>query len=200
MRAKVVRDAPRCKMCRHPRAAEINALLARTKSDGDDKLSIDEALAAIAELGVQNPTRDNLKSHFWGKTPHVEIVQDAEVEQVEADLAEAERRAKERMRNAPVQRADVADAIIDLELAVYYEYRLLLKERGDIEPLTADQIRGLIGEKTKRKHSDSQDKLMDALAGGIGQVFEKALSGGPDLPALPEHIEEGEVIAVEDGD
>ena len=79
----------RCKLCKHPKRDEIDAWLEK-RSNGEvvdgNRVNLEYALARLAELGVENPTEDNVKNH-WKK--HCEKVADdalAEQAQREAEV------------------------------------------------------------------------------------------------------------------
>ncbi len=199
MPVKVIKKSATCKLCRHEKADEINQLLERWqhKEKGDDGKVItwDYVVDRLKEWGVDNPTYDNWKAshrkHIEFVSPGKAAVLDAQAEEDEKDWIEAQKRVLERTGQ---RTGDVADRIAELELQIYEEFRLIQLAKGVAKPLTADQIRGMISEKTKRKASDAQDELLKALGGGIGMVFEKALGGGSQPAAIEPPIEDAEVV------
>lgn len=200
MAVHILREASRCKLCRaskafgRPEESEVNLLLeARSQRKKDEfgrQVNLGYVLGRYAELGIDNPTEDNVKSHL----KHIEFIHDSVAAQNERDREQAEAQVRAELNQ--VSGADVADQIIDFELRVYLAERQIKAERGEIDALTADQIRGFIGEKTKRKHNDAQDELMRGLTGAVGAFVGKAL-GGSAAPAIEPPVVEGEVVGEE---
>jgi len=197
----IVRDAPRCKLCRaakqfgHPADSEVNLLLERRSNrekDGDGaQINADYVFARYVEMGIQNPNLENVKAHL----KHIEFVHESLVAREQQDQAEAERQVREEL--SETSGADVADQIIDFELKVYLAKRRIQAERGDIDAATVDQVRALISEKTKRKHNDAQDELLKGLAAGVGGFISKTLvkAVAPALEPAPEpDVIEGVVV------
>lgn len=203
MSVEVVKVEPRCKLCIHEKAAEINELLSRRSRREQDEegrqINLGYVLAQFAEWGVVNPNADNIKAHLKRhiRFAHGEdaVRAAAELEQAEAMWGEAQRRVLERIED---RQGDVADRVVEMELLIYEEFRLIQLEQGVAKPLSPDQMRGMVTEKTRRKASDAQDQLLSALGSGIGMVFEKALNPGPAAPVLEPPID-AEVVEVLDG-
>jgi hypothetical protein len=186
---------PRCKLCRHPERAAIDALLEVRSNRGKDAdgnvVNLDYVLAKLAELGVENPTEENCKTH-WKR--HCEVVTQREVERQEEVFAEAIERFNGGERVDP-------DEL--LEFVIFHgkldaESRLLQSGTAGI---TIDQALKAVDGKTKRKHNEAQTAILGALGEGLSRVFAVA---GPDRPALAageepidvdEVIEEGELAA-----
>lgn len=186
----------RCKICASPARSAVDALIARWKSRDVTK---DELFAGMLELGIENPTLDNVKGHTGtsAKPKHVKFVDQDEAaadEKAAEELLEAVA-AGVQERIASGGQVD-ADAVLDI-IVQYGMAELEMKVMSGKAPgITIDQILKAVGEKTKRKHNAAQQELLGALTGGIGQVFEKALGPGP--AAIEQGVVEAEVVSVED--
>lgn len=202
MPVEIVAKGPLCKFCRSDKADRINNLLERwhhrEDSDEGGVITRSYVLKRLAEWGIDNPNYDNIKSH----RKHIRIVSEAQAasvaqseEEDNADWVEAQKRILEKIAE---RGGDVADRVVETQLLIFEEFTRIQLEKGIAKPATLDQIRGMIGEKTKRKASDAQDELLKALGGGIGMVFEKALGGG-DQPKQIERVIDGEVVECDPG-
>lgn len=188
-----------CKLCsfsqkaKHPSLSEVNILLEDRKNRRKDKfgrqINAKYVLARYAELGVVNPNMGNLINHLKHIGFESDPLTTARLEGQQ--IVEAEMRRE----MADLTGADVADRIIDLELRVYLAKRQAEHELGSIMAVTTDQIRSLIGEKTKRKHNDAQDELLRGLSAGVGAFVSKAL--GPSVLPELEPVIDAEVVEVE---
>ena len=208
MAVQIIKKSPNCKFCKHERSDDINALLDRHhfKEKGPDGklLTLRTVYEILTSWGIDNVNRENYLSH----RKHIRFVDDetrhaqiAAGTQDDEDWIEAQKRV---LARAGERTGDVADRVVETQLLIFEEWTNIQLKRGTIKPGTLDQVKGLIGEKTKRKSSDAQDELLKALGGGIGMVFEKALSSGADpdgrshssgeLPPAREDVIEGEVV------
>lgn len=180
-----VKVEPRCKLCRHSRKEDINALLEqrslrRADEDGN-RVNLKYVLARFAEWGVENPTAENVKVHVQ---KHIEFVEDSV--QVQA-LAAGQAKAKALARNA----ASHVDVDENLRWIVSVG-RAEIEERisqGQRSGITTDHILKATSELTRRAHNEAQHELLGALVGGIGH----ALSEGKQVKELPD----AEVIEIE---
>jgi hypothetical protein len=203
MAVVIVKDVPRCKLCvaskafGRPDESELNRLLEkrrmRQKDENGNVINFDYVARRFEELGFGRLTMENAKLH----NKHIEFVHESKVEQERRDWAEAEKNVRSEL--AETSGADVADKIIDLELKVYLAKRQIQAERGEIDAVTADQVRALIGEKTKRKHNDAQDELLKGLAGAVGGFIGKAIGTAavPVLEAAEPEVVDAEVVSVD---
>jgi len=196
MPVRILKHETRCKICVHPKAQEINALLEkrsnREKADDGTRYTLAVVLQILGGWGVINPTEENVKLHVKN---HIEFLA---AETIEINKAE-EQEIIEKINSGEMKMADLDEGMRFLA-TVYIEQQKAKFARGEELGITHDHFLKLVGESTKRKHNDAQDRLLLALGGGIGMVFKKALST-PAPPALPSgDVIEGEVIRVEDGD
>jgi len=179
---RVLKHQKRCKFCAAAKSAEVNLVLERVRNGDIGRVA---ALVEIEALGVVRPSIENIKSHFYGKTPHVEVIPDEVVQEENAQRAEIVRK----IGTGEIEMADLDEGLRFLA-TVYLEQQRDKYADGKDLGLTHDHFLKLVGESTKRKTNDAQAKLLDALGGGIGMVFEKALRDAPHAPA----IEAGDVI------
>lgn len=184
----------RCKVCRSPERAAIDTLLGlRSESkvlpDGT-RVNLEYVLKRCAELGIENPTKENVATHF---RRHCEYIKDS-------DAAEQEERVQEtaaKLLSGELQFADLDESLRWL-FTVYIEEQREKVKRGENLRLTHDQAMKIAGEMTKRKQNDAQESLMEALGQGIGLAFgalaeavHPAIDGGvveaeyKELPAGP---------------
>lgn len=183
MAVLAIKSEQKCKLCRHDKRAEIDALLElrsnRTRGeDGQLKYTLDVVLKTLAEWGVDNPTEENCKTHY---RKHCEVVS-AEVIEAETKAVEE---AIQRVLDGEVIDPDQAlDFVVAGAIAKAKE-RLA---RGE-NPFTPDHLLKAIDAKTRRSHNEAQREVLGALAGGIG----KHLLGA----SQPKQISEAEVVDVE---
>lgn len=189
----------RCKICASPERATIDRLIAEWKSR---LLTKAELLEKMGELGIVNPNIDNVKLHTGttAKPKHVRFDDSSKAAKNAEDEAAAKQKILDGLqeRIASGEKLDanmVLDTIIahgmaDLELRV---------AGGEKSGVTIDQVLKAVGEKTKRKHSETQDQLLHALTGGISLAF-KTLDKGEQLPALNAGEFDAEEVVVEADD
>lgn len=187
---------PACKLCKHPKRPEIDALLElRSKHtrgpDGKLTHTIDVVLRTLGEWGVENPTLDNIKNH-WRK--HCEVVEGTAAEEHASQLEGANAEMLEIL--------DAADDSVDgylRSLIGVSKHRLRRRLLRNEDPgVTVDHALKASAELTKRSHNEAQHELMTALAGGIAL----AVTGhrppvAIDAPPDPDIIE-GEFEVVEE--
>lgn len=148
----------------------------RMKDPAGVTVTGDYVLKALAEMGVPNPNRDNLKLH-WAK--HCEVVQEQTKEELEKSKEDALRELRERAATMTfdelmdwVARQGVTEAMI----------RDALEGKSGV---TLDHSLKAVDVLTRRKEGNSQRKFFEALGGGIA----KALAGKQE----PEQVT-GEVV------
>ena len=187
------RSEPRCKLCQHPRRAEIDALLERRsnkeKDEAGNRINLEYVLRTFGEWGVQNPNEDNIKIH-WRK--HCERIQS---EALEAVQHAALQKLEEMERDG---------VVIDINRDLDWLWAIGLAEireriaRGEKSGITPDLLMKIAGEKTRRQHNETQDELLRALAGGIAgalaanQPVQLGRTADLELPAV--EVEEAEVV------
>lgn len=189
-----------CKLCKHPKRDEIDAWIEKRSNKeriGDQNVNLQYVLERLAELGVENPTEDNVKNH-WKK--HCEKIAD----DVAAETAAKEAAIEEELKNealAIMERilgkdwrsqglTPTPEQIGELHRALYaYEMELRVRQGLPVS-ITHDHVLKSIAETTKRKGEESQTELLRTLGKGIEGAF-KAL-GAAKQPALPEPIEDAE--------
>lgn len=188
MGVRVVKTEPKCRACTHPKRDKVDELLEKRSNRQTTPESFEAALVA---LDAGDLKADSLKNH-WRK--HCEVISEEEAAATEAITAAITEGLKEKLsRGETVSPDDVLDAILAGGMA---ELEWKLEHDGKLG-ITVDHLLKAVGEKTKRKQNESQQKLLDALGGGIGMVFEKALGTPAKLPAIEaEVIEDAEVTEV----
>jgi hypothetical protein len=180
----------RCKLCKSSKRAEIDAILekrSKGESDADgQRYNIEHVLKLLAELGIENPTPDNVKVH-WRK--HCELID----EQASVEIEKRHRDTIDKFESGERVTADeVLDFIIFHGSA---DLKAKLEETGKAG-ITVDQVLKAVDAKTRRKHDESANLLLQAAAGGISLAFQRAMA--PPAPVAPEIDGTGELI--EDGE
>lgn len=173
MPVKPLKTQPRCKICMHDRRAEIDEVLHLRATHGklpDGKVAmLTPVLEHLAgEYGVENPTKENIDTH-WKK--HCEVVetqeealgeQNAIRDAIEAELGE-----------------DWDDRILNydevLKILFSFESKKLIKSliRGDaLQGAAVERVLKMSQELNKQGGSNAVDELNEALA--------QAAAGGPE--------------------
>jgi len=191
--ARVADTNLRCKLCAHPKRAEIDALLElRSKRE----MNLGQVLEKLTELGVKNPNVDNIKGHLGqkGNKPHTTFVADEEKakdDAVDEALKEAALEIFERVMGADWrERTPTPDQVLEIQRALYLHKLELELREGKLPDITHDQVLKNIGEGTKRKHNEAQAELLKGLGSAAGAFASRLLE-----PAVidGEAIEEAEV-------
>jgi hypothetical protein len=183
------KTVPSCKLCKHPRRAEIDALLEKRSNKIRDPKTKQLLFTAeilkkrfAEEFGVVNPTDENLQVH-WKK--HCEVVTQAEVNEVEDALSE--------LNQEMLDIIDGSDGTVDNDLRVVF--KLGMKRirgrvlRGEDPGVSVDHALKASAELTKRQDNEAKHELLQALTGGIATAL--------SAPRQPLPIEGAEVIEVE---
>lgn len=180
-----------CKLCRHARRPEIDALI---EQRSNRTIKPDDFFAALTEMGVENPTVDNVKNHL---KKHCRIVdenvaeREAEVESALKDLALT---MFTEILGGDWREHDVSpEVLIELQRRLYVHELELRIAAGLPTGITHDHVLKGIAEQTKRKQEDAVNELLR----GVGRGVETALSSMAARPALPApaHADiEGEVV------
>jgi hypothetical protein len=179
-----IKSEKRCKICASPDRIEIDRLL-ELRSVGEKidgvRVTGDYVLARMGELGLRNPTLDNLKAHWKN---HCEVVSDELVGQLEGAVTAA---LEALDQGATVDPDAALDRIVAAGMAEI-EQKI---RNGQKVGISVDHILKAIDSKTRRGHTEAQSELLRSLGGGIESVFKKALGGG-EQKQLPEVVEDAE--------
>lgn len=181
-----IKTEPKCKLCRSPHRADIDALIERRSNRESDeagnRINLEYVCARLSEWGIVNPNEENIKNH-WRK--HCEVVSGTEKEEFEAALSELNQEMLDVM--------DASDGTIDGDLRVIFKLgmkrirgRIL---RGEDPGVSVEHALKASAELTKRQDNEAKQELLAALTGGIVH----ALAPAP----TPKQIEGAEVIDVE---
>lgn len=168
MAVLAIKTEPKCKLCTHPNRPEVDALIERRSNreelEDGTRVNLEYVLARFRELGVDNPTEENIKNH-WQKhcqkttSGTVIATQDAAAEKLLA-----------------IMRGDI---VVDVNADLDRLWAIGLAEiearlsRGEKSGITPDVLLRVAQEKTRRAHNETQSELLTALTGGIAG----ALSG-----------------------
>lgn len=179
---RITKTEPKCKLCRHPRRDEIDQLLLRRSNreklpDGG-MVNLDFVLDKLVELEVDNPTSDNIKTH-WQK--HCEIVstESAEAERlVLQDLIEEVTPEQWRAMTADQKLNWIANAGLTQEMV-----RILQDGKTTI---SIDHVLRAMGEQRQRKQDETVGKLLNELGGGIAAALQRGQE--------PKQIESAEIV------
>ena len=188
MAVVAIKTEPRCKLCTHPRRAEIDALLERrSRGDLDDagnRINSDYVEKLLIEWGVVNPNKANFTIHF-GK--HCEVLADEQAVEREKELSE--------LHQEMLDALDDSDGTIDGDLEAIRKVgmkriRKLVVEGKD-PGITNDHLLKAVAEQTKRSSNDAARSLLGQLAGGLVQAI--AGSHAPRQITSPVEIIDAEI-------
>lgn len=191
----------RCKLCQHPQRSDIDALLekrsARAKDDNGVLVNGDYVLTQLKAWGVENPTRENITTH-WRK--HCQRVAGAAGEVMDAEQAKAldELLAILDSDKYPDTTEGKLQRLFDLGMA---EVELRIR-RGDRSGITLDQLRWVSAELGRRKGAEAQQDLLAALGAGLAQAeitaVKATISAKPAIPLTSGNEEVAEWEAVDE--
>lgn len=191
MPAQAADTVLRCKLCAHEKRTEIDALLElRSKRQKNTK----EVLAELEELGVENPTLDNIKGHLGqrGNKAHTVFITEEQQESTQEVREAALEGLKQRIASGePVNADHVLDTLVHIGMT---DLEARLRD-GASSGITIDHILKAIGEKTKRKTNEAQDELLKGLGAAAGAMAKK-LMPADEQPAIEGEAEEAEFEAL----
>lgn len=187
----------KCKFCMHPRREDVDRVLGRYFSR---EITREMCFEELRELGVDNPTADNLKRRAkeghagtHDAPRHTKWVEQATAEEEAAREIEARTKLSEfaavlfvRILGEGWRERGITpspEQILDIQRALYIHELELKIAAGVPSGLTHDQVLKTIGEGTKRKHSEA----VDGLLGVAGKAIEAAIGGRVGLPPGPGH-------------
>lgn len=202
MAARVADTNLRCKLCAHPKRAEIDALLERRSRR---EMNLEQVLERLVEFGVKNPNIDNIKGHLGqkGNKAHTVFVDDAEKakdDAVDEALREQALAIFERVMGADWrERTPTPDQVLEIQRALYLHKLELELREGKLPDVTHDQVLKNIGEGTKRKHNEAQEELLKGLGSAAGAFATRMLGPAPEV-IEHEPIEEAEVKELPSGE
>lgn len=164
MAVLATKTVPSCKLCRHERRTEIDALLERRslrqKDDQGQTINAEYVFSVLREWGVENPNQDNLKIH-WKK--HCEVVSEKEVEDVE--------KALDALQTEMLAIIEASDGTVDGDLHAIRKLGMQrIKQRilqGQDPGVSLDHLLKADAELTKRQDNESKHALLSELTGGI---------------------------------
>jgi hypothetical protein len=185
--AVAIKTELKCKICRHADRPLIDALLLkrslRQKDDDGNPVNLRYVLDAMLDLGVENPTEENIKGHWKN---HVEL-RDAEVVD-----KQTENRKGALDRGDPVD----VDAILDKVIrAGESDLDTLYEETGKAN-VTVDQMLKAAQIKSSRKQDEKVQQLLGGAVAAIGGAF-KALAAPKEPKQIESEIVEGEFTEVD---
>lgn len=185
MAATVVRALKtegKCKLCKHPKRAEIDALLLRRsnreRTEDGRNINLEFVLARLSEWEVVNPNLDNVKLHW---TKHCEVIS--------AEVAAAQKHSLAEMveqltpdRIAQMTEADWVRWTAQVGLA---QESARIQTDGTTS-ITMDHVLRAAAELRQRKSDETIGRLLGELGGGITAALSQAKE--------PKQIGEAEVI------
>src|SRR5207249_3912966 len=126
----------KCKLCRHDRREQIDQLLlARSLREKDPAtgaaINLQYVLDALSGLGVENPTEENIKTHF---RKHVEVVDAAAADEMDAAVEEL---YAELIARAPTHLT--AANVAEWQLELWMARELARLRSGEGPSITTDQ-------------------------------------------------------------
>ncbi len=188
------KSEPLCKLCKHPKRAEIDAILELRSNytRGDDLpdgkkgpllWTAEKVIEQLVEWGVHNPHIGNLKVH-WKR--HCTVVSEQSIIQAQSATLVKLDELRSGGRHAD------PDEVLRLIITVFNEELLEKIARGDRSGVTGDLAMKAQAELTKRQHSETQNELLTLF----GQATASAIKAIAD-PRAVRQIEGAEVIDAE---
>lgn len=181
---RAIKSEPKCKLCRHPKRSDIDALLlmrSNREKDADGvTVNLDYCLAKFTEWGVPNPNLDNVKLH-WGK--HCDVISKEADDAGQVAIGDlVDQLTPEAIAAMTVEEKLqwVANAGLASEMA-----RIQVDGKSGI---TIDHVLRAFGELRQRRQEEATTQLMRELGGGIAAALGRA--------AEPKQLPEGEVVEV----
>lgn len=191
MIVQAIKSEARCKLCKSPARAEIDQLLLkrslREKTDDGKPINLEYVLAMFAELGVVNPTEENVKGHWKN---HCRTVAEAEAEAQAEDFQEK----YEQYLRGEFDFEDVDDGLRFL-WSMYVRDQKAKAAKGEALGLTHDHAVKIADSMTKRKSAEATQELLGALGGAIAASAQRAIEGTP--AALPEAAQDAEFTEID---
>jgi hypothetical protein len=207
MAVVVVRTSRRCKFCTHPRRMEIDAELeirSRLNGQPDDAGVVhnwEYVKGRLLELGVENPTEDNVKSHWGNESKHSYPVTEEEAAMVAVEagkLTEEQLAVVERVLGPDWREVTpTAEQILELQRALFPFELVDRIKAGKPLGITWDQVDRGINTSTRRSSDERAADLVSSLAGAIemsAQTAGKAIDALAGGEADGEVVEEAEVV------
>lgn len=142
-------------------------------------------LEHLRAIGVDNPTLDNIKTHWKN---HVTVVERDTAEAHAAVTAEARELLRSRLE-AGVDVDGVLDTIIATGMA-----SLEVKALEDVlkSGVTVDHVLKAVAEKTKRRSNDAANAILGNLTGALAQ----ALTGRKPAELVEGEAEDAEIVGI----
>ena len=180
-----LKTEPKCKLCRHPERPAIDELLAKRsghEKDADgNRINLEYVQAKLVDLGVVNPTAENIKIHL---RRHCELITPESERQIEELAGSLEAEARRLGEEFDLAGAATADTLPDRVIQLYDLWMRAELRQGRIPKITPDQVRAMIDTKTKRRHQESITDLLSlnaaALTGAYGLTRPAEIEASPD--------------------
>jgi hypothetical protein len=169
MAVLIVKHEPKCKLCRHERASDIDALIERRSNletdESGQRINLAYVLRVLGEWGIENPTEENIKGH-WRK--HRKKVTDEVAAAEQSATDEAVAAIWEGVSDEPADVEAALDRMMNLGMA-QIEARVARGENPGIPP---DLVVRIAAEKTKRRQNEATRDLLSVMAGGIAMALD----------------------------
>lgn len=183
----------RCKLCKNPNRPEIDDWLLRRSfrhqmPDGTP-VNFEFVVARFIELGVENPTRENVTSHWKN---HCEVVSRTEQDAID----EAVKSLFEQLSEEDILKLSSAQLLDLLQKQIVLEVQAKVKTTGR-SGASIDHLIRIEELKTRQKQAEGQKKFLELLGGGIQGALQSAFQpkelppAHPDLDAEVVHETEG---------
>lgn len=197
MAVQVLKTEPKCKLCVHPRRAEIDELLELRSNLTRDPVSkqliwtASAVIQQLAEWEVVNPTEENLKVHW--KKHCAKVSAESVVGATNAGLE-----LYEKLKSGEAQHAD-PDENLRLINSLWRAQMEEAMARGEVPKVPHDVMLKAIAEQTRRSSSETQHELLTMFVGSIGQGIKTIAEAQPKQQGeLIEAVEVAEFTVTED--
>jgi len=205
----VVKTSPKCKLCQHPERQAIDAELELRsnlmgKADENGVVhNIEYVLGRFREIGVENPTADNIKNH-WGnerKHSYPATVEEAAQQAIEeGELSEQQLEVVKRILPDWPDVTPTPEQILELQRALFPYTVIQNIKNGKPLGITWDQVDRGINTATRRNSEEQAASLIGSLAGAIeesartaGKAVDAVL-GKDELPIIEAEVIEPKEI------
>ena len=176
-----IRSEYRCKICRSPNRYEIDELLGeRNKLSGAARKPSwhwSQFKDRLVELGIQNPTPQNVTTHWQGHCRELDEATDQEIAMASGDAA---RELAAQMQTL----APDADNLLDTALKIGHMRWQHELAKGEVPKFTPEQIRAFIDAKTRRKSNEQTGRLIDIQVEAMTRSLSEAVVEAPPAKAI----------------
>ena len=191
---RAVMSEPKCKICSHPDRKQADIFIYRQKmkdvNDDGEPFTANYLLTALAEMGIPNPSKENVLNH-WRK--HVEVPTKGQ-------------RAIERKAVSTILEKMSSDQILTMSRAELLD---LMMRQGVLEAghrlattgksgITVADVLKIAELQIREKGSEAQNEFLKALGGGIVAAVKNGIPAKQAKQLANAEVVDADVVEVED--